>query len=148
MLQLSEQLQRLIRATAVADDLTPQQLRHISSDFARADCILALDGNGNIEIVSGTVPQPDKPFTYVAMRHNGDKAVIMALVGLLRSSCKRPIVGDTGMRYEVRCDDGDGNEMVVGHTTDPTGGKLVEAVNLHPSWNSPKIVDREKPCEK
>ena len=48
-------------------------------------------------------------------------------------------------RYEVRCrhDDGD-EEHVVGHTDDPTGGKLLEGVLQHPTFHSPRVIERCK----
>ncbi len=50
---------------------------------------------------------------------------------------------DGEKRYEVRCKHDDSEEEhVVGFTNDPTGGKLVEGVNLHPSFHSPRVVER------
>lgn len=51
-------------------------------------------------------------------------------------------VGDRGQRYEVHCTDCNGDDLRIGWTNDPTGGGLVEAVNLHPSWHTPVVIDR------
>lgn len=50
-------------------------------------------------------------------------------------------VGDKGQRYEVRCKNAIGDEIVVGWADDPK--TLVESVELHPSFHSPKVIDRK-----
>lgn len=54
--------------------------------------------------------------------------------------------GDRGQRYEVRCTDGNGAEMVVGWCEDSDGGPLRRCVELHPSWHSPVVIDRRVDC--
>jgi len=51
--------------------------------------------------------------------------------------------GTVKRRYEVTALDGDGKEFVVGWTDNSDGSPLVDGVNLHPSWNTPKIIDRK-----
>lgn len=54
-------------------------------------------------------------------------------------------VGDKGQRYEVRAMveiNGQDEEHVVGYTDDETGGGLVRMLKLHPSWHSPRVIDR------
>ena len=53
-------------------------------------------------------------------------------------------VGDKGQRYEVRFIGSNGKEQIAGWTDDADGGDLVEGINLHPLWHSPKVIDREK----
>ena len=50
-------------------------------------------------------------------------------------------VGDKGQRYEVRYKDSEGAEKVMGFADDPE--LLVEAIELHPSMHSPKVIDRQ-----
>lgn len=50
-------------------------------------------------------------------------------------------IGDKGRRYEIRALDEDDEEFVVGWS-DVDDGKLNELVNLHPSWHSPRTIDR------
>jgi len=46
-------------------------------------------------------------------------------------------------RYEIRCKHDDNNEEhVVGHTNDPTGRRFVERIKEHPSFHSPRIVEK------
>lgn len=45
-------------------------------------------------------------------------------------------------RYEVQYTDGEGIQRVMGWADDPKN--LIEAVELHPSFHSPKIIDRQK----
>lgn len=46
-------------------------------------------------------------------------------------------------RYEVRCKCVDGDEEhVVGRTDDPSGGRLVADLELHPHFHSPRVVER------
>jgi len=52
-------------------------------------------------------------------------------------------VGDRGQRYEVRCKKG-GGEVVFGWTDREDGQPFVRAIELHPVWHSPKVVDRQK----
>lgn len=53
-------------------------------------------------------------------------------------------VGDRRQRYEVRyVDADDGIEKVFGWTDETDGGAMVECINLHPVWNSPRVVDRQ-----
>jgi hypothetical protein len=54
----------------------------------------------------------------------------------------RERVGDRGQRFEVRYLDGDELEHVIGWTTDPAGGGLVEVINKHPVWHAPRVIDR------
>lgn len=51
-------------------------------------------------------------------------------------------IGDRGQRYEVKAII-DGKLTSVGWTQKADGGGLVEIVNLHPSWHSPIVIDRE-----
>lgn len=44
-------------------------------------------------------------------------------------------------RFEVVCKDGDGEDLVVGVTDDPTGGLLVDVVRRHPSWHSAQVLE-------
>ena len=58
--------------------------------------------------------------------------------------CKMPKPGYAGQRYEVSClgfGADDSERRVVGWTNNPTGGALVEIVDLHPSWHSPEVKD-------
>ena len=59
--------------------------------------------------------------------------------------CKKlPPAGDRGQRYEVRFTDEDGNDKVLGWSeTYPQN--YIDAVNAHPSWHSPRVVDRRPP---
>lgn len=50
-------------------------------------------------------------------------------------------VGDKGQRYEVRCKDSLGHEIIVGWADDPKN--LVEAIKLHPSNHSHRVIDRQ-----
>lgn len=53
-------------------------------------------------------------------------------------------VGDKGQRYELRFIDGNGKECIAGWTDGADGKPFIEAINLHPAWHSPKIIDRQK----
>ena len=67
---------------------------------------------------------------------------------MTHSGGKPHAVGDKGQRYEVRCigitgcdDDG---EAPVGWTDNiEVANRMVSGVNKHPSWHSPRIVDRK-----
>lgn len=50
-------------------------------------------------------------------------------------------VGDKRQRYEVRYTDAKGVQRVMGWADDPKN--LVEAIELHPSFHSPKVIDRQ-----
>ena len=50
--------------------------------------------------------------------------------------------GDRGQRYEVKANIND-EVTTVGWTQKEDGGGLVKMVNLHPSWHSPVVIDRE-----
>lgn len=55
-----------------------------------------------------------------------------------------PKVGDEGQRYEVCCKDSGGKEIKVGWSDDLEGAEVMrECVRLHPSFHSPKIIDRK-----
>lgn len=55
-----------------------------------------------------------------------------------------PKVGDEGQRYEVCCKDSGGKEIKVGWSDDLEGaGAMCEGIRLHPSFHSPKIIDRK-----
>ena len=57
------------------------------------------------------------------------------------SFSKRIKTGDRGQRYEIRyTDKDDGKEKVIGWSDDPDN--LVECINLHPSMEDPKVIDR------
>lgn len=57
-------------------------------------------------------------------------------------TCKSlPPAGDRGQRYEVRYLDADGSEHVMGWS-ESYPQNYVDAINAHPSWHSPKVVDR------
>ena len=51
-------------------------------------------------------------------------------------------IGDKGRRYEIRCKDEDGVDMVIGWSDDPEA--FQGAVDLHPSWHSRYVVDRNE----
>jgi hypothetical protein len=55
--------------------------------------------------------------------------------------------GDRGQRYAVSClgFDGEnpGERKVIGWTNQADGGGLVDMIELHPTWNSPLVHDRE-----
>lgn len=53
-------------------------------------------------------------------------------------------VGDKGQRYEVRYTDNEGAEKVMGwaETTEGTDN-LSKAIELHPAFHSPKVIDRK-----
>ena len=53
-------------------------------------------------------------------------------------------IGDKGQRYEVRYLDHEDNEQVAGWHDDPTGGNLIKMIELHPSWHSPRVIDRRR----
>ena len=55
-------------------------------------------------------------------------------------------IGDHGQRYEVRCIDGDGKEMIVGWS-EKYPQSLVDAVNATPSWTKPRVIDRNAKTE-
>jgi hypothetical protein len=47
-------------------------------------------------------------------------------------------------RYEVRCKCVDSEEdHVVGRTDDPSGGRLVADLELHPYFHSPRVIERK-----
>jgi hypothetical protein len=46
-----------------------------------------------------------------------------------------------GERFEVRCTDGFGRDVLVGYTNRAGGGDLVQRVRNHPVWHSPRVVD-------
>ncbi len=51
-------------------------------------------------------------------------------------------VGDKGQQYEVRFIY-NGKECTAGWTDDKNGKPLVETINKHPVWHSPKVIDRK-----
>lgn len=53
---------------------------------------------------------------------------------------KQPAVGDRGQRYEIWCDDEDGQPMQMGWSNNPESMK--RAVELHPCWSNHRAVDR------
>lgn len=58
-------------------------------------------------------------------------------------------VGDQGQRFEVRYKDGKGVEHVMGWTGTPEGAELMKAaIDKHPVWHSPLIVDRQPEAKK
>jgi hypothetical protein len=57
--------------------------------------------------------------------------------------CRRmPEVGDNGQRYEVRFVDENGAEKVMGWS-ESYPQNYVDAINVHPVWHSPKVIDRK-----
>ena len=55
-------------------------------------------------------------------------------------------IGDKGQRYEIRCQDADGETFVIGWAEKPDA--FTEAVELHPAWHSREVIDRHaKPPE-
>lgn len=54
---------------------------------------------------------------------------------------KMPEVGDRGQRYEVRYLDEDNEERVMGWS-ESYPHNYVAAVKAHPSWHSPRVIDR------
>ena len=53
---------------------------------------------------------------------------------------KQPEVGDRGQRYEIWCDDENGQPMQMGWANKPDAMK--RAVELHPCWSNHRAVDR------
>jgi hypothetical protein len=49
-------------------------------------------------------------------------------------------VGYRNQKYEVRAFVA-GQERVMGWTNDPTGGSLFTAIEKHPEWHSPRVVE-------
>ncbi len=49
-------------------------------------------------------------------------------------------IGDKGQRYEIRCQEEDGEVFVIGWSEDPDA--FTEAVSLHPSWHFREVIDR------
>lgn len=62
-------------------------------------------------------------------------------------TCNRLPIGDHGQRYEVRCIALDGQEIRLGWTDAADGGAFIQMVDAHPTWHSPRIIDREVPRE-
>ena len=54
---------------------------------------------------------------------------------------KLPPAGDRGQRYEVRFTE-DGAEKVLGWSESYPQG-YVDAINVHPVWHSPRVIDRK-----
>ena len=52
-------------------------------------------------------------------------------------------VGDRDQRYEVRAKNSQGKEIVFGWTDCADGDALVKSINLHPSFHSPRVIDRK-----
>lgn len=53
-------------------------------------------------------------------------------------------VGDKNQRYEVQAIFPPNTEHeVMGWTDRADGGELVGSVEMHPSWHSPRVIDRE-----
>ena len=53
-------------------------------------------------------------------------------------------IGDKGQRFEIRYKDGKGDEHVMGWVGTEQGARtMADAINKHPTWNSPRIVDRQ-----
>jgi hypothetical protein len=61
----------------------------------------------------------------------------------------RERTGFAGQQYVVTCTGlrPDGERSVVGWTNDPTGGGLVEMINLHPSMTDAEVHKIEKEAE-
>jgi len=58
-------------------------------------------------------------------------------------TCKKlPPAGDRGQRYEVRFIK-DGIEKVLGWS-ESYPQNYIDAVNAHPSWHSPRVIDRSQ----
>lgn len=54
-------------------------------------------------------------------------------------------VGDKGQRYEVRYTDTEGTERVMGWAeTSEEVAHFKKAIELHPAFHSPKVIDRQK----
>jgi len=49
--------------------------------------------------------------------------------------------GYRGQRYEVHFINGEGNDILMGWCNESDGDGLVDMVNAHPVWHSPRIVD-------
>jgi hypothetical protein len=47
-----------------------------------------------------------------------------------------------GERYEVRCTDGAGRDILVGYTNRANGDDLVLLIRRHPVWHTPRVIDR------
>lgn len=73
---------------------------------------------------------------------------------MTHSGGKTIIVGDQGQRYEVRFNSGDDGDDSMGYrvfgwsSTEEGAQDYVDAINAHPSWHSPRIVDRHEPEDK
>lgn len=53
-------------------------------------------------------------------------------------------VGDKGQRYEVRMIDAKGADVPFGWTEyRPDAERMCRMVEKHPSWSSPRIIDRK-----
>lgn len=59
-------------------------------------------------------------------------------------SIKKIKTGDKGQRFEVRfLDESESNEHIFGWSDTIEGAKVMaDAINLHPSFHSPIIIDR------
>ena len=55
-------------------------------------------------------------------------------------------LGDKGQRYEIRAQDEDGQEFVVGWGETPDAWEA--AIAAHPSWHSRRVIDRQPPPRK
>lgn len=54
-------------------------------------------------------------------------------------------IGDQGQRYEVRAKNEVGKQVVIGWAETSEGvAALKKSVKLHPSFHSPKVIDRKK----
>ena len=54
-------------------------------------------------------------------------------------------VGDKGQRYEVRYTDSEGTVRILGWAeTDDEVDNFKKGIELHPSFHSPKVIDRRR----
>jgi len=51
------------------------------------------------------------------------------------------MTGDNGQRYVVYYKDGGGKEHIAGWTDNPEN--ITGMIAMHPSWHSPRVVDRK-----
>ncbi len=59
------------------------------------------------------------------------------------TDCGKIPKGDKGQRYEVHAEtEAECEDFIVGWTERADGEPLVGVINAHPSWHSPRVIDR------
>lgn len=62
----------------------------------------------------------------------------------MKSCASMPPTGDRGQRYEVRYQDEKGVEHVLGWAdTAASVRQLRKAIDAHPAWSKPRVIDRK-----